>query len=282
MNNQAGLSTTSQSVKSADRCLDLLELLAQAPDGLTLTEVCEKTGWPKSSALALLRTLYTRDYITTAVNGLSYRLGPRVASLGTTYLNRINLGEEGQDIVRMVSRSVDETVHLAVLRGTDVLYIAKEEGGGQMRMVSAVGRMIPAHGTGVGKMLLASLSHSELDRLYPAGQPLQQLTVTTLTDRDEFLDRLAQVREQDYATDDGESTIGLKCIAAPVRNVEGKVVAAMSVSVPEPRFTAERVPHLHQVLLDGARQFSLRLGCPASLLRPTVVTRGHGGESGDA
>ena len=279
MNQELEMPAAAPSVKSADRCLDLLELLARFPDGLTLTEVCDETGWPKSSALGLLRTLHARDYITATANGLHYWLGPRVASLGSAYLDRVNLGEEGYGIVRMVSRAIDETVHLAVLRGTDVLYIAKEEGGGQMRMVSAVGRMIPAHGTGVGKMLLASLSRGELDMLYPAGKPLHQLTAATVTDRDEFLARLDQIREQDYATDDGESTVGLKCIAAPVRNTRGTVVAAMSVSVPEPRFTADRVPRLHQVLVDGARQLSLRLGCPPSMLKSTSAD--HDSDGGD-
>ncbi|HYI24246.1 MAG TPA: helix-turn-helix domain-containing protein, partial [Thermomicrobiales bacterium] len=137
--------TPEGAVKSADRTLKLLELFAGEADGMSLADVSARTGWPKSSTLALLRTLLHRDYLdVTSIDG-KYRLGPRVASLGSAYLGSLSLAREGADVVRDVSRACDETVHLAVLQGRDVLYIAKEEGGGSMRMVSTVGRMIPAH-----------------------------------------------------------------------------------------------------------------------------------------
>lgn len=253
-------------VKSADRTMHLLELFAEHPDGLTLTDVCDLTGWPKSSSLALLRTLQLRQYMDSSHDTGRYRLGPRVAFLGAVYLGNLDLAREGVDIVRDVSRACDETVHLAVLRGADVLYVAKEEGGGHMRMVSMVGRTIPAHGTGVGKMLLASLPPARLDELYPAGQDLPRLTDRTTTDRTAFLQRLARIREQGYATDSGESTVGIECLAAPVFDVSGQTIAAMSISVPEPRFSAARVPNLLATLIDGARHLSIRMGCPPDAL----------------
>lgn len=259
MNNEAP-------VKSADRTIRLLELFAEHPDGLTLTDVCDLTGWPKSSSLALLRTLHVRQYLDASSDTGRYRLGPRVAFLGASYLSNLDLAREGVDIVRDVSRACDETVHLAVLRGTDVLYVAKEEGGGHMRMVSMVGRMIPAHGTGVGKMLLASLPPDRIDALYPVGRDLPRLTPHTTTDRAAFLERLHRIRQQGYATDSGESTVGIECLAAPVFDVHGRVIAAMSVSVPEPRFSETRVPTLLSILIGGARQLSIRMGCPPHAL----------------
>jgi DNA-binding IclR family transcriptional regulator len=253
-------------VKSADRTVHLLELFAEHPDGLTLTDVTDLTGWPKSSSLALLRTLQLRQYLDNSNDTGKYRLGPRVAFLGTAYLGNLDLAREGVDIVREVSRACDETVHLAVLRGTDVLYVAKEEGGGHMRMVSMVGRMIPAHGTGVGKMLLASLPPERIDALYPAGQDLPRLTDRTTTDRQAFIRRLEHIREQGYATDSGESTLGIECLAAPVFDVNAQVIAAMSISVPEPRFSSSRVPALLATLIDGVRQLSIRMGCPPTAL----------------
>lgn len=260
-------------VKSADRALELLEVFAEHPDGLTLTDVCDRTGWPKSSSLALLRTLQGRDFLEISSQTGRYRLGPRVAALGSAYLGNINLAQDGAEIVRGMSRACDETVHLAVLRGTDVLYVAKEEGGGHMRMVSMVGRMIPAHGTGVGKMLLASLPPEELDRLYPPGIDLPRLTERTVTDRIAFVQRLDRIRELGYATDHGESTIGVQCLAAPVLDINARVVAAMSVSVPEPRFTEDRIPELFSVLVSGARQLSTRLGCPPGRMPQVTLAR---------
>ncbi len=255
-------------VKSAERCLDLLELFARQPDEMSLAEVCARTRWPKNSVLGLLRTMQGREFLTAGRDSGNYRLGPRVAAIGAAYIQGTSLAGEGQEVVRRVSRACDETVHLAVLHGRNVLYIAKEEGGGHMRMVSMVGRTIPAHGTGVGKMMLAMLSDAELNDLYPPGEELPRLTVRTLTDREAFLLRLAGIREQGYATDDGESTVSVNCLAAPIFDLNGDVVAAMSISVPEPRFGPERIPDLFTLLMNGARELSIRMGCP-----PTFAAR---------
>jgi DNA-binding IclR family transcriptional regulator len=263
------------SVKSADRALELLELFDAYRDGLTLTDVCGITGWPKSSSLGLLRTLEHRQFLDTSHPDGKYRLGPRIASLGLAWVGGLDIAREGADVVRDVARACDETVHLAILKGTDVLYVAKEEGGGHMRMVSMVGRMVPAHGTGVGKVLLAALPPEGLDRRYPPGHDLPALTARPVTDRAEFLLRLATIRQQGYATDFGESTVGLCCFAGPVRDYTGETVAAMSVSVPEPRFTAARRPELFEQLMDGVRTLSLRMGCPPDRL-PQARYRGEG------
>ncbi len=258
-------------VKSADRTLELLELFAGAADGLSLADVSTQTGWPKSSTLALLRTLHRRDYLDVTGPDGKYRLGPRVASLGCAYLGNLSLAREGAEVVRDVSRACDETVHLAVLHGRDVLYVAKEEGGGSMRMISTVGRMIPAHATGVGKMMLSALTVDEIDRLFPPGADLPRLTPKTVTDRNEVLTALERARALGYSTDSGQSTLGVECIAAPVIGHDGSTIAAMSVSVPEPRFTARRIPILRDLVMDGARQLSTRMGCPPHAL-PAVMT----------
>ncbi len=248
------------SVKSAARSLDLLELFAHSRDDLTLNDVCKVTGWPKSSTLGLLRTLRDRDYLSVGGRDHSYRLGPRVATLGAAFLQRVDLVREGLAIVRDVSHRCDETVHLAALRGNEVQYLAKEEGTSRMRMVSTVGSVLPAHSTGVGKMLLSALERAQLDELFPVGHSLERLTEATIVDRDALMRELWEIGQRGYARDQGESTVGLECIAAPVHNAQRQVVAAMSVSVPQPRFTPEREPFLRDTLLAGARTLSHRLG----------------------
>lgn len=270
----------SATVKSADRTLDLLEVFADHMSGLTFTEVCEVTGWPKSSTLGLLRTLHARGYLEMSGGNGHYTLGPRVANLGGIYLDHLDLAKVGAEVVRSISRTCDETVHLAVLQGTEVLYVAKEEGGGRMRMVSMIGRAIPAHGTGVGKMLLASLPTEEFDRRYVPGQNLARLTERTVVERAHFVNELQAIRERGYATDHGGSTLGIECLAAPVLDVQGNVIAAISISVPAPRFTADRVPHLLETLLEGVRTLSLRMGCsPVTIdrvLAPAHIEVLHG------
>lgn len=247
-------------VKSAARVLDLMELLVGHRDGLTLSEICDIQQWPKSSTLALVRTLRDREFLADGRRERSYRLGPRLVQLGFAYLSGIDLVRDGQEVVREVSHRCDETVHLATLVGRNVIYVAKEEGTGQVRMVSAIGKTVPAHGTGVGKMLLSALSNEELDRIIPADLELEQLTETTFADRESLVVELAATRERGYALDDGESTVGLRCVAAPVYDATGHMVAAMSVSVPSPRMTDERLDELRELILDGAAELSQRLG----------------------
>jgi DNA-binding IclR family transcriptional regulator len=249
-----------EGVKSALRVLDIFELLAQHPDGLSLSEIAGALGIPKSSAHGLLATLLGRGYLRAGRHERTYRLGVRLFELGSGYMESTDLLTDGQEIVRDMARACDETVHLAILLGNEVLYVAKEEGTNTVRMVSAVGKRFPAYATGVGKMLLAALTPPELDALYPPSQPLAPITPHTIIDPAAFRHELAESRRRGYATDFEESTPGLSCIAAPVFGSNGDQVAAISVSVPSVRFTAERQTSLRPLVQQGADRLSRILG----------------------
>lgn len=250
----------SEGVKSALRVLDIFELLAHHRDGMSLSEISTELAIPKSSAHGLLATLLSRGYLRPGRSDRTYRLGARLFELGSSYMAGADLLSEGQEVVRETARACDETVHLAILDGDEVLYIAKEEGTNTIRMVSAVGRRFPAYGTGVGKMLLSALPPAEVDRLYPPDKRLAPITPRTITDPVAFRRELADIRERGYATDDEESTPGLCCIAAPVFDSHDDVVAAISVSVPTVRFTAERRSGLRLLVQQGADRLSYILG----------------------
>ncbi|MFO7633147.1 MAG: IclR family transcriptional regulator [Caldilinea sp.] len=249
-----------EGVKSALRVLDIFELLALHPDGISLSEISTELTIPKSSAHGLLATLMSRGYLRAGRHDRTYRLGARLFELGSSYMAGADLLTEGQDVVRETARACDETVHLAILDGDEVLYIAKEEGTNAIRMVSAVGKRFPAYGTGVGKMLLSALSAEALDQLYPPARPLAPITPRTIVDPVAFRQELAATRQRGYATDFEESTPGLCCIAAPVFDADGAVAAAISVSVPNVRFTAERQAALRLLVQQGAKRLSRILG----------------------
>lgn len=249
-----------EGVKSAMRVLDIFELLARYPDGISLSAIAAELHIPKSSAHGLLTTLLARGYLRGGRQERTYRLGVRLFELGSAYMAGADLLADGQEVVRELARACDETVHLAILIDDEVLYIAKEEGTNTIRMASAMGRRFPAHGTGVGKMLLSTLDAVELDQLYPPGQPLRSITPHTITDPLLFRRELAETAARGYATDLEESTPGLCCIAAPIINSEGTVVAAISVSVPSIRFSAERQAVLRPLVLESAARLSRTLG----------------------
>ncbi len=247
-------------VKSAARVLDIFELLVQHADGLSLSEICSALRLPKSSGHALLTTLTDRGYLRDGRRDRTYRLGPVLFEIGSAYLASTNLVVDGQDVVRETARACDETVHIAVLDGADVLYVAKEEGTSTIRMVSAVGRRFPAHGTGVGKMLLASLPDDDVAARYPDSPPLAALAAGTITDPRRLRAEVAATRERGYALDYEESTPGLCCVAAPVYDATGCMVAAMSIAVPTMRFSDARRDELLNLVRMQARRLSTILG----------------------
>jgi IclR family KDG regulon transcriptional repressor len=250
-------------VKSALRTLDVLELLAARSEGLTLSQICRELDCPKSSAHSLLMTLAHRGYVRVTAGRAGgapvYVLGARVFELGSAYIGSVDLVRDGQEVVKRLSDECDETVHLAGLDGRSVLYLAKHEGTKTMRMVSAVGKRFPAYGTGVGKVLLAGLDDVTLAGLFPDDVPLEQLTPNTITDPGRLRVELETVRRRGYAVDDGESTLGLSCLALPIYDVS-HLVAALSVSVPGVRFSQERSQELLRLARHSAREISLRLG----------------------
>ena len=247
-------------VKSALRVLDIFELLAQHPEGFSLSEIAAALRIPKSSAHSLIYTLLARHYLREGWHDRKYHLGPRLFEIGSGYAATSDLLTDGQEVVRATARACDETVHLAILDGAEVVYVAKEEGTNTVRMVSAVGRRFPAYGTGVGKMLLANLPAAELDALYPPDKTLSPITAKTITDPAAFRSELALTHARGYALDYEESTPGLCCIAAPVYGQDGSMVAAISVSVPTVRFTPERQQQLRMLVLANAHNLSEILG----------------------
>jgi len=263
MNNPLPDSLQSGGVKSAGRVLDIFELLVRHPDGLSLSEICTGLGLPKSSGHALLITLVQRGYLREGRRERTYRLGPALFEIGSAYISSTDLIGEGQAVVSEAARACDETVHLAVLDGAEVLYVVKEEGTRTIRMVSAVGKRFPAHGTGVGKMLLSALDDSALAERFPDGRPLAPLTSRTITDPQTLRAEVAATRARGYALDNEESTPGLSCVAAPVYGAAGAMVAAMSISVPSVRFSPARRDELLVLVQAHARRLSTILGFSA-------------------
>lgn len=251
---------TNQEVKSAARVLDIFTVLVKHPDGLSLTELCDILKFPKSSTHGLLNTMLQRGYLRSGRRERTYRLGPALFELGSAYIASTNLVSDGWEVVRSTARLCDETVHLAVLDGREVLYVAKEEGTNAIRMVSAVGKRFPAYATGVGKILLANLSDTELLHLFPDDSTLPQITSNTITNAVDIRNAIQAARRNGYAIDLQESTPGLCCVAAPVFDATGAICAGLSISVPSVRFTETRKHELIKLIRAQSQSLSVVLG----------------------
>jgi IclR family transcriptional regulator, KDG regulon repressor len=159
-----------------------------------------------------------------------------------------------------LAEQTGETAHLAVLDGSDMLAIAKVESRSSLRIRSATGYRTPAYSTAAGKVLLAGLNHDELDA-YFAKTPLVAFTRTTVTSAVRLRTELKTIAEQGYALDHGEREQGMQCVAAPVRDHTGQVVAAIGVLAPSIRLTSKkRIVAVTRLTLAAAARLSSNLG----------------------
>lgn len=248
-------------VPAVTRALDILELFLDGDGTLSAPEIVRRLKLPRTTVHELVTTLVARSYLT-PVPGTPgrYRLGVRPYQLGSRYAEQLDLAAEGQQVARIVAETCDETVHVAILEGTDVIYIAKVDSTHAVRMVSAAGRRLPAHCTSVGKMLLASLPPDDLDERLPGNGPLPAMTEHSITSAGELRRQLDAVRERGVAVERRESNPDVSCVAAPVRDSVGRVVAALSISVPMIRWSEERRAELEELAVKGAAELSERLG----------------------
>ncbi|MBM2618210.1 IclR family transcriptional regulator [Actinoplanes sp. LDG1-06] len=249
-------------VPAVVRALDILELFLDRPQ-LSARDVMERLDLPRTTVHELLVTLVERSYlIPVPGQPVQYRLGMPLFQLGAAFAGRLDLVREAQSVTREVGAACNEAVHVAVLDGADVIYLVKVDSTHPVRMVSAVGRRLPANCTAVGKVLLAGLDRSTLDAVLAKGV-LPGMTPESITDPDRLRAHLDGVRAEGVAVDIGESDSAMRCVAAGVRNHAGVVIAAMSVSAPIIRWTPQAHDEWTTLVRDGAATLSVRMGYPA-------------------
>ena len=220
-------------VKSADRALTILELLANGAP-LRFIDIADRLDLPRSSVHGLLATLVRRGFVEFQPATRTYSLGLKAWTVGQAYTGHRDLVGLALPYMEKLARDTGETVQMARLDGTENVYIAIAESPQPMKLVSAVGKRLPAYATGLGKVLLAALDPDELERRL-SSLTLQRFTPKTIAELPDLLEEIARVRQQGYATDEEEYIVGCRCLAMPIHNARGEVIAAMSVSAPTPR-----------------------------------------------
>ena len=249
-------------VKSAERVVQVLELLAAQPQGLGFGEICEALSLPKSSAHALLSTLVTANFLRFDPATRCYHVGVRVFEVGQAFVQGLDVAREALPRLEALREAVNETAQLAILEGVENVYVAKVEAPHHLKLASGVGLRLPAHATALGKVLLSGLSDEEVRKRYE-GRSLERFTDHTIGTVEELLAQLKQVRVVGFSLDEGEHTPGVHCTAVPIRNHREEVIAAMSVSVPTVRHSPETRLRILQALQQEAGSLSRTLGCPS-------------------
>lgn len=249
-----------QNVKSAQRTLEVLEAVARFPQGISFVDLVAELPYPKSSLHGLLQTIVAMKWLTFDERDRLYSIGVRPWEVGQAFRPSRDLTIHARRFLRDANAALDETIQLGILDDLDVVYIDKVEGTQPLRLVSNVGSRLPAYVTGIGKALLAGLPSERLSERF-AGRELTGYTNETIRDGDELIRVLGEVRTQGYATDDGEYSHGVFCVAVPIRTRRAGVVAAISCSVPKARLESGGllVARMIEVLTSCARNISVVL-----------------------
>jgi IclR family KDG regulon transcriptional repressor len=252
-------------VAAVSRSLDVLEVFLNEPGPLSVAQLSQRVDIPRSTLHEIVYTLRVRGYLEPQGDGFS--IGLRLFELGNAYRAQLDLAAAGREEASQLVEATGETAQVAILDGTEVVYVAKVDGSDMLRLVSEVGRRLPATCTGVGKAILSGLPDEEVGALYPTDADLVVMTPHSIGSRATLAAQLARTREQGYAFDDCESNVAVRCVAAPIANASGAVVAAISVSVPTVRWDAKTEQRLAAVVRPAAARLSRRLGAPQSTER---------------
>jgi IclR family transcriptional regulator, KDG regulon repressor len=250
-----GLGYVSQAIQ---RALDVLDAIAEAPRGLTLTELSKTLDLPKSSVLRLIANLEMRHFVEQDRSS-RYRIGLRVFSIGGQALADSNLRTCARPYLEDLAQRVGESTYLAILDQDQALYIDRIESPMPVLSLSPIGSHRPLHITAVGKVLLAAMGADAALEILGRRAVLDKAK-TLPVEPEALRRRLEKITVQGYAVDVGEFDKGLTCLAAPIRDAHGDIIAALGVSGPSWRVTDERVPEIIGFLIENAEGVSAELG----------------------
>ena len=245
------------SAKNLVKALELLRVLSERAGSLGLSEVSRLGGVPKPTAHRLLAALAEAGMVRENGSG-EYGLGPQCLVLGGAFLEGLSLREEAREVLEALVERTGETGHLGIRDGDRVVYVEKIESPQVVRLRSRVGLIAPLHSTALGKVLLAYEGDEEVGELFSGG--VERRTANTITDVEAFRDELAAVRERGYAVDDGENEASICCVAAPVLDHTGGIVASVSVSGPEYRVSNGELEKFGRLTREAAGELSRRIG----------------------
>lgn len=244
-------------LQSVSRAVRALELIAEQGE-LGVTELGRRLDVHKATASRLVATLAERGLVERDPSSEKYRLGFGLIRLAGAAMAGLDLVRTAHPIVEDLADRTRETVNLGVLSGGAVVYVDQVSGTRSIVSVSWVGRRTPLHCTSNGKVLLAAMSDAERERVLSA--PLERATRRTIVDVGALVGELREIRLRGYAQTIEEFEEGLNAVAAPVRQADGQVIAALSVSGPAFRMRPVDLPRIARLTVEAANAVSRRLG----------------------
>jgi IclR family KDG regulon transcriptional repressor len=250
-----------RAVKSAERVLDILVLLAQSNNGLKLKDIAHTLNIPVSSLHAILSTMKNRGFIVHENGSVLYKLSHKVYQIvpsPSSSQTEDDLVSIALPIMDKVRNATQETISLSVRIGSEIVFIGKRSSSSIIQVVNALGSRLPAHATGSGKVMLSYLSEEEIDLIYPQ-EELLRVTTNTIKTKNELKRELSKIRELGYAYDNEESIEDVWAVAGCIHGPDGRPLAATSIVVPLFRVTQESKIKWSDIIVGAAAEITSRL-----------------------
>jgi len=253
---KAGIKMAKATLQTVDRALQLLEILAEHPRGMQPKEIEEILELNKVTVHRLLATLENRGFIERMGN--SYVIGLKIVELSSMKLSNVELKTEASPYLRDLVNKLGLPVQMAILEGNEAVFIDKIESIHSFRMYSQIGKRIPVYACGVGKILLMQKRDEEIREEMGKIQ-FEAFTSKTLTQVEELVEAIKSARKKGYAIDNEEHELGIYCVAAPIYDYMGKIIAAISVGDTNKQFVKANNKQI-ELIKQTAKEISKRLG----------------------
>ncbi len=245
-------------LSSVAMAVRLLKSFSEGEAEIGVTSLSRRLGVAKSTVYRLASTLVSEGLLEQNPETEKYRLGMSLFGLGALVRQRMNVATDARPFLFHLREATGETVHLAILEGPDIVFVLNLESNHAIRMRADLGARKPAFCTAEGRAMLAFQSPDVVNDAL--GHRLVPRTPKTIIDPQQIRAALEEVRARGYATEDEQSELGMRSVAAPIRNANGRVVAAIGLAGPMQRISDEALASFAPLVADAARTISARLG----------------------
>lgn len=247
-------------IEALHRGLRVLEVFSEENSSLSLVQIADACGLDKSTAFRFVHTLEELGYLERDPDSKRYRPGLKVLKLGFSAISHLDIVQLARPYLKALSQEIDEATNMALRDGPEIVYVARISPLQLVNINLRIGSRLPVHCTSMGKAHLLDLEQPALERLLGKG-PYQIFTPNTITGLEQLVADLAQARHHGYTVGDEELAVGMRSVAAPVRNAAGEIAAAINVSVSSARVSRQELEaHLAVAVVESARHISTALG----------------------
>lgn len=251
--------TATGQVQSLTRGLSLLEALATAESGLSLTDLARKVELAPSTTHRLLATLEKMGFVHQGGDLARWYVGLQAFTVGSSFLANRDFVAQSHPYLRKLMEQSGETANLGILDGTEAVFIDQVQCRETMRTIVKLGSRVPLHASGVGKAIFAALPDEQIDAIVKV-KGLPRITANTITSPEIMWASIRVIRQRGYSFDDEEHLPGTRCVASPIYDEHAETLGALSLAGPLSRLPDDRIKQLGPLVAHTAEELTRRLG----------------------